>query len=650
MNIAVPQLPSLLDFGTSITGLFYVRYFFIPAVVILPFFHGIASIPFLRKGETLQIWRRNYASFKKLSPMLLPGKDEDPRAYLVDLATLIICVLLTCVFNVVIPVLVRRIVDQLVNTQTVTIPTTEILVLAVLRQVISKVVSTMHWTKRARVEAEVGDRLASRLYDNVLTLSADYHDANQSMSMYITIVSGSARFGHFAMSIFFDKIPAFVDLVVAVVAFWRFFDAHLAFVMAATLIVYIAASLRFDTTSHNDFSAMTNLRREQDLIGGDALRNWHTVTVFNNVGYERRRYREATKRAGGARQALWVAREQASWKKNVVLACGLAVLSLMAAARINNDGKVGDFVLLLQYWSSISVPIQNFVSWGSWVDDFFNESDKMIEILETKPTIRDKPDAPELTLRNGDIEFDQVRFSYKFGDKGQRAAVKDVSFKVQGGTTVAIVGETGGGKSTLLRLLCRQYDVDHGSIRVDGQDIRHVQLGSLLRHIGIVPQIISVFNDTVRQNLKYGNFDATQEDCEAACEVAALHNKIKGFPGQYGQKIGEQGTKLSGGELQRLAIARVVLRDSKIVLFDEAMSSLDSETEWKIQARLRELCADKTVVIIAHRLATLAHANLILAVKDGVIVESGRQEELLAKRGYYYSLWDKQRLQSETCR
>lgn len=335
-------------------------------------------------------------------------------------------------------------------------------------------------------------------------------------------------------------------------------------------------------------------------------------------------------------------------QRDGIMAVGFLVLALLACADIKSaegggPGRgVGDFVMLLQYWSNLSFPIQNFVNWVSWFDEFFVESDKMIEILEAVPTVRDGDGAADFELKGGEIEFDHVGFSY---NGQQRQVVRDISFKVPGGTTVAIVGETGGGKSTLLRLLCRSYDVTEGSIRLDGQDLRDVRLGSFMKHVSVVPQIISVFNGTMEENLKYGNFKATREECEEACKAAAFHKKITSFAGGYQEKVGETGTKLSGGELQRLAIARALLRDSKIVLFDEAMSSLDSETEWKIQERLREFCADKTVIIIAHRLATIAHAELILAVKDGVVVEAGRQQDLLEKKGYYYCLWEKQRLQ-----
>lgn len=685
MNVSLPHFLSPWESGITRTGLFlYSRQFLVPAAVFFPFLYGISSVrsSLRKKSDTLQIWRKNYANFRKLTPFMFPGRGEDSRSYKIDLATVATCSVLSRVFNAMLPILLRRIIDQLADSSTHQIPLVEILVFIALRQVVSEAVTTLHWNKFTHVESAISNRLCCCLYDKTLALSADWHDATQPMDTYVAIINGGPRFGRFVMSILFDKVTAIIDLLVAIAAFWRLFGSRLALAMAAIAVVYVWAARRImPATRLEEFAAIVRLRREQHRIGGDALKNWHTVAAFNNVAHEQARHRDAASRTVDMARKRDTSRVQITWKKNVVLALGLSVLSLMTTGQIvsgRGQQGVGDYVMLLQFWNDLAFPIQNFVSWATWFEEFFVESDKIIEILEKQPTIRDKDGASEFRLLNGDIEFDQVSFSYKHDnakdendakeaatsdktrdkDDGKSAhdaapasAVKNVSFKVKGGTTVAIVGETGGGKSTLLRLLCRLHDVDAGSIRIDGQDIRDVRLGSLMQHVSIVPQIISVFNDTVASNLKYGNLTATQADCEAACEAAALHKKIVGgFQKQYEEVVGESGTRMSGGELQRLAIARVLVRhdaSNKIVLFDEAMSSLDSETEWDIQRRLREFGKGRTVVIIAHRLATVAHADLILAVKDGVIVESGGQEELLAKKGYYYRLWDKQRLQSE---
>ncbi|ROV88471.1 hypothetical protein VMCG_10454 [Cytospora schulzeri] len=613
-----------------------------PAVVSLPFLCGLSAIPAFQKSNTLQRWQKQYASFRHFTPFIIPTNRRVVKMWTVDLSIVTFCTLLSRVMNFVIPVLLRRTVDRLADDDA-PLPIKEMVAFILLRQVVTEAVTSLHWTVLIRLESDISSRLMCHLYDKVLSFSADYHDGKRPLDTYNTIASGGPRFARFVGSILFDKLPALVDLVIAVLAFWRIFGGQLAAAMAAISVVYLWASAKLAPQRQIDFKKALRLRRERDDMGSDALRNWHTVAAFNNIEYEQRRHHEATLKSRLVGEEFRVAETVASSRKDLIMASGLVIMCLLASVDIKMGGgnrSVGDFVMLLQYWNDLAFPIQNFVHWMTWLDEFFVESDKMIEIMVAEPTVRDKEDAVDLQLKNGDIEFDNVGFSYD----GKRPAVQNVSFNIEGGKKIAIVGETGGGKSTLLKLLCRTYDATEGCIRVDGQDIREVRLASLMKHICIVPQIIGVFNATLLENLKYGNLEAIQEECEAACETAAFHNKIKNFTAGYEERVGEKGTKLSGGELQRLAIARVLLRDSKIVLFDEAMSSLDSETEWKIQERLREWCVGKTVIIIAHRLATVAHADLILAVKGGVIVESGRQEDLLERRGYYFDLWDKQRL------
>ncbi|KAJ4420255.1 hypothetical protein N0V82_004466 [Gnomoniopsis sp. IMI 355080] len=619
----------------------------LPCFLSISVLYSLSYLASIRKASTLARYRKNLANFRKLTPFILPKDDSARiRSYSIDLAIVCICNLLSRVTNVLTPLLLRRIVDRLAS-PTAALPVADIVVFVLLRQIVNDAIFSIFWVKLRRVEGDIANRIMCDLYDRVMALSADYHDAGQSAELYRTITEGGPRFARFAMNIAFDKTSAVVDVVVGLITFQRIFGSHLALGVIAIACVYIWASTSLIPASTLRYATAMDMRRRRDEVGSDVLRHWHTVAAFNNIKYEQSRYREVTYAAREFTGKMVLDDQVRGLQRDSVMTMGFLVLALLASADIKmaegttTGHGVGDFVLLLQYWSSLSFPIRNFVTWVSWFDEFFVESDKMIEILEAVPTVRDPKDAAEFELKQGEVEFDRVGFSYD----GQRQAVRDISFKVPGGTTVAIVGETGGGKSTLLRLLCRSYDVTTGSIRVDGQDLRHVRLCSLMKHVSIVPQIISVFNGTMEENLQYGKFTATRAECEAACEAAAFHKRITSFAKGYQEKVGEKGTKLSGGELQRLAIARALLRDSKIVLFDEAMSSLDSETEWKIQERLREFCADKTVIIIAHRLATIAHADLILAVKDGMIVEAGRQKDLLEKKGYYYNLWDKQRLQ-----
>ena len=257
-------------------------------------------------------------------------------------------------------------------------------------------------------------------------------------------------------------------------------------------------------------------------------------------------------------------------------------------------------------------------------------------LFKTQPTVKDG--LGRLRLQSGQVTFNHVKFTYD----GKKQVINDVTFDIAPGKTIALIGETGGGKSTILKLLFRFYDITGGSIRIDGQDIRTVSLESLREHIGVVPQDPSLFNETIMHNVRYSRISASDEEVMEACRAAAIHDKIMTFTDGYMSKVGEKGVKLSGGELQRIAIARAILKDPKIILLDEATSSVDSETEGAIQEALKKLSKGRTTFVVAHRLSTIIDADLVLVIKDGAILEQGPPAELLRSKGKYYRLWTKQ--------
>ena len=266
------------------------------------------------------------------------------------------------------------------------------------------------------------------------------------------------------------------------------------------------------------------------------------------------------------------------------------------------------------------------------------DAEQLLQVFLTKPTVVDKAGAKKLNLAKGDVEYTNVSFSYD----GKKQIMKDLSFRAAAGQTIALIGETGGGKSTILKLLFRFYDVTNGSITIDGQDVRDVTLQSLRECIGVVPQDPSLFNDTIMNNVRYSRLDATDNEVFDACKAAAIHDKIMTFTSGYRSKVGEHGVRLSGGELQRVAIARAILKNSKIILLDEATSSVDTETERTIQDALAKLTTGRTTFVVAHRLSTIVNADLILVIKEGEILEKGTHNELFEARGKYHGLWAKQ--------
>lgn len=264
------------------------------------------------------------------------------------------------------------------------------------------------------------------------------------------------------------------------------------------------------------------------------------------------------------------------------------------------------------------------------------DAEQLLQLFQKTPRVKDGQ--ATFALKEGSVTFQNIRFSYD----AKKEVIKGISFDAKPGQKIALVGETGGGKSTVLKLLFRLYDVTHGSISIAGQDIRTVTLASLRKFIGVVPQDPDLFNDTIMKNVRYSRLEATDEEVIAACKAAAVHDKIMTFTNGYETKVGEKGIKLSGGELQRVAIARTILKNPNIMLLDEATSSVDTETEVQMQQALEKLIEGRTTFIVAHRLSTVMNADLMLVIKDGAIVEQGSPKELLKAKGKYYNLWSKQ--------
>lgn len=367
--------------------------------------------------------------------------------------------------------------------------------------------------------------------------------------------------------------------------------------------------------------------------------SYETVKYFNAEQYEFKRYRGAVQDYQTAEYKVLISLNVLNVSQNLIFMLGLLVMCFIAAYQVTTGRrKVGDFVALLTYMAQLQNPLNYFATFYRSIQSAMINSERLLELFKEQPSVVDEADAKELPSCQGEIRFNNVQFSY---DR-RKPALNGMDFRCAPGTTTALVGESGGGKSTAFRLLFRFYNLEDGSIQIDGHDVKSITIDSLRRHIGVVPQDTVLFNETLMYNLKYANPSVTDSQVYDACRAASIHDKILTFPDGYDARVGERGLKLSGGEKQRVAIARAILKDPRIILLDEATAALDSETEDHIQTALDKLSQGRTTLVIAHRLSTITTADQILVLHAGRVAERGTHQELLSLNQRYATMWRKQ--------
>lgn len=496
----------------------------------------------------------------------------------------------------------------------------------------------------ARVAERAMRRVSLRVFEHLHQRELAFHLDRKTGGLARDIERGTNGISFLLRFTLFNIVPTLLEILLVAGILFVVFNVGYVLAILVAVVVYVVFSIKI-TEWRTKFVREANARDNQSNSRAiDSLLNYETVKYFNNERYEAQLY--------DVDLDDW---EQARLKNRLSLAAlntgqaliiGLAMIVIMAMAVqevASGEITLGDFTMINAYLLQLFIPLNALGFVYREIRQALVNVERLFKLLGDKPAIEDAPDATELAVDKGEVQFDHIHFAYR----PDRPILRDVNFTIPAGHKVAVVGASGAGKSTLARLLFRFYDVDQGAIRIDGQDIRNVSQDSLRSAIGVVPQDTVLFNDTLYRNLAYGRPEATEEEVYRAARMAHLEDFIRSLPEGYETKVGERGLKLSGGEKQRVAIARVILKNPPLLILDEATSSLDSLSEQAILGALNEVSQQRTTLVIAHRLSTIRDANTILVMDAGRIVEGGSHNELLAAGGYYAHLWAQQHSRDE---
>ena len=584
--------------------------------------------------------RRDWQNLRGMLPYLWEFRGRAALA--------VACLILAKLANVGIPLTLKGIVDAFEHpaagmAQVLVLPLTLLLAYGVLK-LSAALFNELRDVVFARVRYRAMRRLATRVLTHLHRLSLRYHLERQSGAVSRDIERGTRSVSTILNYMVFSVLPVLVEFVLVAAILVTQYAAVFALVTFGTVAVYFAFTFAITEWRMDYRHSMNRLDSESNSQAFDGLINYETVKYFGNEDLEIKRY--------DATLAQWeemAVKSQTSMSllnfgQGAIIALGVTlVMSFAARGVVAGTMTVGDLVLVNAFMLQIFVPLGFLGIVYRQIKYSLADMDLAFKLLEQDPEIKDAPGAPALILRAGEVRFEGVCFHYQ----RERAILHDLGFTLAPGQKLAVVGHSGAGKSTLARLLFRFYDVTAGRILIDGQNIRSVTQDSLRRAIGIVPQDTVLFNDTIWYNLAYGRPGATRAEVERAAEMAHIRAFIESLPDGWQTRVGERGLKLSGGEKQRVAIARAMLKGPRILVFDEATSSLDSHTEQAIQQTLAEVAENRSTLVIAHRLSTVVDADLILVMEAGRVEEQGTHQDLLAAGGRYAGLWELQRRERE---
>ncbi|KPC50541.1 ABCB family ABC transporter ATP-binding protein/permease [Amantichitinum ursilacus] len=566
--------------------------------------------------------------------------------YKVRVITAMLLLVAAKVANVGVPLVLKRIVDALGVTPhtAVLLPLGLVLAYGALR-LCASVFGELRDAVFAKVTQGAIRRVALQVFDHLHALSLRFHLERQTGGMTRDIDRGSKGIAFLLNFTLFNILPTLVEIVLVALILLKKYDWYFAAITFGTIVIYIAFTLGITEWRMVHRRTMNNMDSEASTRAVDSLLNYETVKYFGNERWESERYDKSLRKWESASVKNQVSLSFLNAGQAGIIALGVtALVGLAAQEVVTGKMTLGDLVLVNAFLLQLYAPL-NFLGFiYREIKHSLADMEKMFALLNRNAEIKDNANAIPLQTQQAAVAFNNVDFGYE----ADRDILQGVSFEIPAGKTVAVVGSSGAGKSTLSRLLFRFYDVNAGQVSINGHDIRNLTQSSLRQHIGIVPQDTVLFNDTIYYNIAYGDPTASHEQVIEAARSAHIYDFIMSLPQGFETTVGERGLKLSGGEKQRVAIARTILKNPPILIFDEATSALDSRTEKAIQAELRAIAASRTTLVIAHRLSTIADADQILVMDHGRIVERGTHGDLLAAQGAYARLWQLQQHEQQT--
>lgn len=581
--------------------------------------------------------RRDWHNLKSMLPFLL---DFRGRVFFA-----LACLVAAKVANVGIPVVLKMIVDSLEQKpqQLLILPLSLLLAYGALR-LAAALFNELRDTVFARVRYHAIRQVSVRVLEHLHKLSLRYHLERKTGGIARDIERGTSSISTLLNYLVFSIVPIAIEFTLVAVILLHNYAPIFALVTFATVVIYVIFTIKITEWRMDHRHAMNRLDSQSSNQSIDSLINYETVKYFNNEQLELERYDRTLCEWEDMAVKSQTSMSILNFGQGAIIAIGVTLIMFLATQGVVDGSlSLGDLVMVNAFMLQLFIPLGALGVMYRQLKYTLADMDMLFHLLETPPEINDLPDAPALQIQQGEIRFEQVDFGYT----PERPILQNVSFTIPAGKKLAVVGHSGAGKSTLSRLLYRFYEVTSGRISIDGQDIRSVTQHSLRKAIGIVPQDTVLFNDSIRYNLQYGNPQATQAELERAAEMAQIRQFIESLPEGWNTVVGERGLKLSGGEKQRVAIARAILKQSPILIFDEATSSLDSATEQAIQKTLNAVAGQHTTLMIAHRLSTIVDADQILVMNQGQVVEQGTHSELLQYEGIYKQMWELQLLEKD---